>query len=261
MIYTFNEEDIITTDGYLNFCLKNNICYVKTDYFRIGRFNWRGKEHPDVEISDRIVVGHSDYDVTESIVNRFSKVLCVNKNTLNPNSYSLPLGITNDCNDSEMHHVYGNKEMMVNVSKEDSVKDTLLYLNFNKDTHSDRADIYNFFKYFNYVKVGCVIGTMSGRENFLREIKSSKFVLCPRGNGIDTHRLWESLYMGSIPIVKYHPTHDNIRDLPILFIDNWSSICESFLNEKYKEIINKKWNMNKLKISHWEEFIKSEINS
>ncbi len=256
----FNEEDIITTDGYLDFCTKNNICYIKTDYFHIGQFNWRGRIHPEGEISDKIVVGHSDYDVTDSLVKGFNKVFCINKNTSNPNFYSLPLGITNDCDDSEMHRVYGSKEMMVRVSRENSIKENLLYLNFNTNTHIDRADIYNCFRYFDYVKIGFGINTMSGREKFLRDIKLSKFVLCPRGNGIDTHRLWESLYMGSIPILKYHSTHDSIKDLPILFIDNWNQITESFLNEKYEEITSKKWNMDKLKISYWENFIRDKID-
>ena len=28
-----------------------------------------------------------------------------------------------------------------------------------------------------------------------------KYVLCPSGNGVDTHRIWETIYRGSIPIV------------------------------------------------------------
>jgi len=30
---------------------------------------------------------------------------------------------------------------------------------------------------------------------------SYRFVACPRGNGLDTHRFWETLYRGSLPIV------------------------------------------------------------
>lgn len=32
----FKKNDIITTDGYLNFCNENNICYIKTDFFYVG---------------------------------------------------------------------------------------------------------------------------------------------------------------------------------------------------------------------------------
>ena len=34
------------------------------------------------------------------------------------------------------------------------------------------------------------------------EAAQSKFVLCPSGLGFDTYRLWETLMLGSIPIVE-----------------------------------------------------------
>jgi hypothetical protein len=36
---------------------------------------------------------------------------------------------------------------------------------------------------------------------YIRELGKHYFALCPRGNGIDTHRFWEALYMGVIPIL------------------------------------------------------------
>lgn len=254
----FTEDDIITTDGYLNFCKDNNICYIKTDFFYIGTFMWRNELHPK-KIDSNVVIGHSDYEITDYISQSFTKVFCINKNTKNPNTFSLPLGITNDCNDSDMHKIYGNKEIMVKISKESISKDNLLYLNFNVNTYKDRQMLYNKFKEFNNIKIGNIENTIQGREKFLREIKASKFVLCPRGNGIDTHRLWETLYMGSIPIVKYEITHDNILDLPILFINDWNEITEEFLNKKYEEFVNKFWCLDKLKINYWYNYIKENL--
>lgn len=40
----------------------------------------------------------------------------------------------------------------------------------------------------------------------------------------DTHRLWKTLYMDSIPIVKYESAHHLFTDLPILFINDWKEI-------------------------------------
>ena len=94
----------------------------------------------------------------------------------------------------------------------------------------------------------------------MRDIKSSKFVLCPRGNGIDTHRIWESLYMGSIPIVIYENAHQLFTDLPILFINDWDEITYDLLNNKYEEINSQTWNYDKLKIDYWEKFIIEKIS-
>lgn len=256
----YTKEDIITTDGYLSFCNNNNICYIKTDFFYTGQLNWRGDTHPKL-VKDSCVVGHSDYPITDSISNKFNKVFCINRSTNNTNTYGIPLGLTNDCDDSPIHKIYGNKEIVVDVFNQDIKKINLAYMSFDTSTYpKERQFLFDKFKNENWVKIGNIDNTIDGRKEYLKEIKSSKFVFCPRGNGIDTHRIWESLYMGSIPIVKYENTHHLFTDLPILFIDGWDVINDEFLNDKYDEISYKDYNMNKLKISYWEEFIKNKIN-
>jgi len=37
---------------------------------------------------------------------------------------------------------------------------------------------------------------------YLSEIAAHRFIVSPPGNGVDCHRTWESLYLGSTPIVK-----------------------------------------------------------
>lgn len=62
-----------------------------------------------------------------------------------------------------------------------------------------------------------------------------KFIACPAGNGIDTHRVWETLYRGSFPIVKRSAWSESLREMgyPILEVDSWEnldSIVGAFLN-------------------------------
>jgi hypothetical protein len=258
---SFTENDIINPDGFLNFCNNNNICFIKTDFFYSKKQDiWRGSLHP-TKIDSVCVIGHSDYPVMDDISNKFRLVFCVNKISKNPNTFGLPLGITSDCDDSPIHRIYGNKEIMIEVQNEDIPKNNLVYLNFNTNTYPTlRQFVYNKFGGKPWVKIGDVTPTIEGRKKYLREIKSSKFVLCPRGNGIDTHRIWETLYMGSIPIVIYEETHHLLTDLPILFINNWNEVTDDFLNEKYEEFTNKNWSYDKLKMSYWENFIKEEIS-
>lgn len=259
--YKYTSDDVITSDGYLNFCESNNICYIKTDFFYIGTFNWRGQIHPKY-VHKNCVIGHSDYPITDNITEMFEKVFCINRCTHSTHVYALPLGITNDCDDSPRHRIYGDKKIMMDVVSQKIDKKNILYLNFKISTYvQEREYLYNRFKNESWVKVGEIEDTIYGRTKFLQDIKSSKFVLCPRGNGVDTHRLWETLYMGSIPIVKYHETHHLIQDLPILFVENWEEVTEDFLNQKYEEMINKNWNMDKLKLSYWTDFIKSELKN
>lgn len=256
--YEMKKTDIITTDRYLQFCCENKICYIKTDYFYIGKFNWRGESHPN-STDEICVIGHSDYPITTEISNKFKMVFCINRNTDSDKVFGIPLGITN-YGESEIHNIYGNIDIIIEVMNENIIKEKLVYLNINTNTFpSERNQIVDKFSKEEWVKSGYIENTLEGRKQFLRDIKSSKFVFCPRGNGIDTHRLWETLYMGSIPIVKYEETHHLFTDLPILFIEDWDEVNEDFLNEKHLEIINKEWNLDKLKISYWENFIKEKI--
>ena len=57
------------------------------------------------------------------------------------------------------------------------------------------------------------------------------FVICPEGNGIDTHRVWEALYLRSIPIIQKNQISNFLikANLPIMILNNWSDLSK--LNE------------------------------
>ena len=61
---------------------------------------------------------------------------------------------------------------------------------------------------------------------YARLVSDYKFIVCPRGNGIDTVRFWETLYRGSIPIVessdwaRYFQSHG----IPMLLVDNFKEL-------------------------------------
>jgi hypothetical protein len=237
--FTLREEDIITTDRYLDFCIKNNICYIKTDYFYTGPFNWRGKPHPEV-VSNVCVIGHSDYPVVDQISKIFDVVFCINKNTENKNTYGIPLGVCNNTNESHLHPIFGNNSDILEFSWKKIEKTNLSYSKFSINNFiQERKLVSDLFSEKDWVFNGNIEQSQNGRRRYFDEIKSSKFVFCPRGNGIDTHRIWETLYMGSIPIVIYENAHHLFTDLPILFINDWSEITEQFLEQKYEEMIKK----------------------
>jgi hypothetical protein len=67
-------------------------------------------------------------------------------------------------------------------------------------------------------------------EPYLNAIKDHKFVLCPSGNGIESARNWETLYMRRVPVFERHPCKEFIfRDFPALFVDNYSEVTEELL--------------------------------
>ena len=72
------------------------------------------------------------------------------------------------------------------------------------------------------------------------EWKQYKFVLSPQGTGLDTHRTWEAIIVGCIPIVLSSNLDELYKDLPIIVIESWDKLNKSFLEKEYMIIQKKK---------------------
>ena len=79
-------------------------------------------------------------------------------------------------------------------------------------------------------------------NDYLKKLKTFKYVISPEGNSVDCHRIWESIYLGVIPIVKRHIALESFEDLPILFINNWDEIEPYMLTDIYFNTIKKEKN-------------------
>jgi len=85
---------------------------------------------------------------------------------------------------------------------------------------------------------------------YFEHLARSKFVISPKGNGPDCHRVWESIYLGAIPVVVDHISFSQFKHLPILFINDWNDVTMDFLTNKtnciqvnsyYKELDMRHW--------------------
>jgi hypothetical protein len=222
----------------------------------------------DIKKVNILITGHSDYsiDITENNIlnNDTLKLwLCQNKNIRHHKLFSIPIGITNNNEpNSQIHKIIGNTDIIYTISKTMKSIKNLVYLNITPDTYpQERTEIIHLYKDKNWVTYEPPNVSVYGHYNFLKNIYQHKFVFAPRGNGIDTHRLWESLYLRSIPIVKKCIGMEDFYDLPILFVDNWNDLTEEYLENKYDEIMSKDYNLEKLKIDYWIQFILNKYNS
>lgn len=80
---------------------------------------------------------------------------------------------------------------------------------------------------------------------------SNAFVLSPFGNGFDCHRTWETLMLGSIPIVKSPQFEKMFEGLPVLMVERWEDITLELLEKTQKEFADKEWKWEKLSLSYW----------
>jgi len=57
-----------------------------------------------------------------------------------------------------------------------------------------------------------------------------QFVACPRGNGHSSHRLYETLWVGSYPVTLHGPLDPLFQNLPVVHLNSWSEITPHLLS-------------------------------
>jgi hypothetical protein len=67
-------------------------------------------------------------------------------------------------------------------------------------------------------------------EDYMKEISRHQFVVCQRGNGLDTHRVCEVLLMGSIPVLEHSPLDDMYSQWNCLLVDSLTNVDVSGVN-------------------------------
>jgi hypothetical protein len=90
---------------------------------------------------------------------------------------------------------------------------------------------------------------------YRRTLRKYMFVASPGGNGPDTHRTWEAMYMGVIPIVEdnYMNRYFVSLGLPMYIVKNWEEI-NSWDEDKMKQIysaVHTKENTEPLWLEYW----------
>lgn len=165
------------------------------------------------------------------------------------NIQSIPIGIEND------FWLKDKKERMMRKLQKPPKFKNLIYCNHNIQTNpKQRQKPYEVLRGESWATVH-MGANGSGFDVYLDNIYNHPFVVCPEGNGIDTHRVWECLYMGTIPVVIRNINNSYYTDLPILFLDSWEQMEEKFLHDKYFEIKEKRWNLDKLHFEYWRDEI------
>lgn len=177
--------------------------------------------------------------------------------------HPLPLGIRQEPT------YYKNRSSMNAFFKrlrEQAKKTKLLTLNFDTDKNTEREKVLKLFIDSSW----CF--KQKERlpfEIYMKEMASYKFALCPRGWGPDTYRTWEALIVGTIPIVRRgdygfletSKNRDQMRkssqldelyqNLPVLIINDWDEITETFLEQKYCEISSQHYSLERLYSEYW----------
>lgn len=212
-------------------------CFCKTDHV-----DWFfAHEAPQHEF---VLVSHnSDIEVGERFARhlrdrRLRAWLAANAALAHPKLRPLPLGIANP------RWPHGDVDVLRRVQHEQRAKGLLFDVSFSVATNAP-------------ARRGCLEQT--GLEllpplpfpAYLERLASAYFSICPPGNGIDTHRVWESLYLRTVPVVIRSPLTEAHPDLPLVVLDDWSELRARELSPQDYDRIWRGWDPRELAVDRY----------
>lgn len=96
-------------------------------------------------------------------------------------------------------------------------------------------------------------------KNYFENVKKYKFILCCEGNGFETHRIWETLYQNSFPVMLETSFSKRLASLalPILLIEDLEDVDASLLQNYLDK--NRTFD-SRLEPKLWINYWKSQID-
>jgi len=192
------------------------------------------------------------------------RVMVQNNQYDHPNVGIMPIGIR-DCGSvvamhRRFHHSYlYEKGAMLRGDGLDRVRPITCLLCFSVWTHPSRNECYELFASSAFVYNLNDDPSPERREE--REKRNnpdfafektpevvvydktleSRYALCPRGCGLDTHRFYECIYLGCVPIVvRTNTVFDRLyREFPCLVVERWADVTAELLEREYPECVTK----------------------
>jgi len=180
-----------------------------------------------------IVVHNSDKSFTPELYNKVKQfarnVYAVN--CVTPGVIPIPLGFRD--------HQYTSHHIIASVLKEPTLpRDIKCLVNFLIATNpTARQSAFDHFKNnpacpvqdhlsYDFAKslTHKLAETAQKRVDFYRTLKRCEFAICPPGTGLDTHRVYECILFGVIPIVLSSPLDGLYSRFPIWIVKDWSEV-------------------------------------
>jgi len=197
-----------------------------------------------------ILITHNSDDEIDisylSLLNSSNLVLwfCQNSRFNHDKIRSLPIGLQN-------MQWNPDTSSLIHKCSRTIIKSKNIYVNFNENTHSSRKLALNIAKSL----PSCTIESNISFNIYINNLSKHKFSICPRGNGIDTHRFWECQYLNVIPIIVKEDWTQSYSNFPCLLIDEWTDLLDLNLNDEYIKINSRHFD-NILKISDLQTLLK-----
>lgn len=201
--YVINYDDLT-----VNRDADNDWWFCRTDFVEY----FFAKHEPE---HDYVLFSHNSDRPVDERLRRFLRRrslrawFAANAAVRDPKLHALPLGIANP----RWSHGDGAKLLRVQAERLD--KQSLFEASYDISTYPPARG-------YCRDRTGIEPAARLDFEEYLRSLARSYFCIAPRGNGIDTHRVWEALYLRTIPIVTRSVVTEQHAGLPLIVLDDWA---------------------------------------
>eukprot|EP00940_MAST-03C_sp_MAST-3C-sp2_P000001 g1.t1 len=164
-------------------------------------------------------------------------------NSNHPDVLPIPIGLNED---SQLGPMTRAKKAATKVEK--------LLVNFKQD-RTERINLYRRIQNEPYVHVETYSKKWTNANSLTahyERLSQFKWTLCPRGAGEDTHRLWEALYLGSIPVVLKSRLSSLYEGLPVIQLNSWNELSLDTLRRASESLPHDRTNAY---FEHWAQAI------
>jgi hypothetical protein len=242
-----------------------NIFFCKTDFLK-AEFKAIQKVKNEVIL----ISGNSDINIDAELVSlmpdNINTWYCQNNLVYHDKLRSIPIGLENTFVNKRKGHggAWQHAEQKIDLLNKVSVKagqrsiSKLLYANFNIQTNlKHRTLIKEICNQADFITFDA---PNLDYPTFIDRVLAHEATICPVGNGIDTHRLYEVLYCQRIPVVIKsgdYPIYTDIYEhLPIVILKDAQELADI---KKIQDLISKAKEKpampELLDFQHWQRLI------
>jgi len=244
------DDYIDESKPFIDLSKKPSKIFLYTDWLSL----FTQKVLPKINYPFTLVTHNSDQKITQDNIDILNNVnlkkwFGMNCFLTHKKLQPIPIGIANE------KWPHGNKDELLQVSNTDINRKNFVYSNFEVTTNFyKRSEVLNELKSKDFITFDF---NKHSFLNYLKEVKSYKYIISPWGNGVDCHRIWESIMLGTIPIIEKHIALEYFYDLPVYIVDSFNQLNREDLEKNYNKLLKK--NKNKAMFSYYKNLINEEL--
>jgi hypothetical protein len=246
--YTLEENIFIYS--LKNFSLKENqIIFCKSDYLLDLFAKLQNVKFSNIKlITGQAATPSVDKKLFKLKPSCISEWYSINVKYLHKSLIPIPLGLGNNFSDVNLHP----QDFINNYQDNNLSRINKIFCSFNINTNSVREEYMETAQ--SNKSLFFVINEKINKYKFFENLKKYNYVLSPPGYGVDTHRFWESMYSGCVPVTKKNYIYDKYFYDHYLAFENIEE-----LNLDSNKVTNLNDNLiEKLTLDFWIKIIKSK---